>query len=197
MAHQARLRNSIYLLVIIVFFGCKGEPAKTIVFSEPSQLANFELEMNNGLLTQSHMPFTGRLINLFSGTKDTAEVSSYVNGREDGEWKKFYSNHQIKEIRYFKNGKKTGSYKTWWENGKKQLEYNFVADEYEGSCKEFNEKGVLMRIMNYKKGQEEGEQKWWYDGGKIKANYIIKDGRRYGLLGTKNCINVTDSIFKN
>jgi antitoxin component YwqK of YwqJK toxin-antitoxin module len=50
--------------------------------------------------------------------------------------------------------------------------------------------------LNYQKGHEEGEQKWWYDNGKIKANYIIKDGRRYGLLGTKNCINVSDSIFK-
>ena len=25
-------------------------------------------------------------------------------------------------------------------------------------------------------------------------NYVIKNNRRYGLLGTKNCINVSDSI---
>jgi antitoxin component YwqK of YwqJK toxin-antitoxin module len=55
----------------------------------------------------------------------------------------------------------------------------------------------LVKQMNYLKGHEEGPQKWWYDNGKIKANYIIQDGRRFGLLGTKNCINVTDSIFKN
>jgi antitoxin component YwqK of YwqJK toxin-antitoxin module len=50
--------------------------------------------------------------------------------------------------------------------------------------------------MNYKKGHEDGQQQWWYDNGKIKANYIIKNGRRYGLRGTKKCINVSDSIFK-
>ena len=28
-----------------------------------------------------------------------------------------------------------------------------------------------------------------------KSNYFIKNDRRYGLLGTKNCENVSDSIF--
>jgi hypothetical protein len=40
-------------------------------------------------------------------------------------------------------------------------------------------------------------QTWWYDNGKVKSNYRIIEGRRFGLLGTKNCINVSDSIFNN
>jgi antitoxin component YwqK of YwqJK toxin-antitoxin module len=55
--------------------------------------------------------------------------------------------------------------------------------------------GKLIHLANYKNGQEEGTQKLWYDNGKIRANYVIKNGKRYGLLGTKNCINVSDSIF--
>jgi antitoxin component YwqK of YwqJK toxin-antitoxin module len=50
--------------------------------------------------------------------------------------------------------------------------------------------------MHYKKGYEEGLQQFYYDNGKVKANYFMKAGRRYGLLGTKNCVNVSDSIFK-
>lgn len=54
-----------------------------------------------------------------------------------------------------------------------------------------------MKEMNYKKGFEEGSQKMFYDNGKVKVNYIMINGRRYGLLGTKNCVNVSDSVFKN
>ena len=49
--------------------------------------------------------------------------------------------------------------------------------------------------MNYVKGHEEGSQKMYYDNGKIRSNYTIIAGRRYGLLGTKNCVNVADSVF--
>jgi antitoxin component YwqK of YwqJK toxin-antitoxin module len=50
-------------------------------------------------------------------------------------------------------------------------------------------------LAHFKDGQEEGSQKLWYDNGKIRANYVIIKGKRYGLLGTKNCKNVSDSIF--
>ena len=55
--------------------------------------------------------------------------------------------------------------------------------------------GKLFHLATYKNGQEEGTQKMWYDNDKIRANYYIIDGKRYGLLGTKNCKNVSDSIF--
>ena len=54
---------------------------------------------------------------------------------------------------------------------------------------------MLLRVSNYKNGYEHGQQKIWYPDGRIKSNYIIKNGRRYGLLGIKNCINVSDSII--
>ena len=49
--------------------------------------------------------------------------------------------------------------------------------------------------FNYKMGREFGSQKVWYLDGKIKSNYIIKNNRRYGLLGTKNCTNVSEEVF--
>ncbi|RZK59886.1 MAG: toxin-antitoxin system YwqK family antitoxin [Pedobacter sp.] len=198
MAHQAQLRNKIFIVALVALaFGCRlkyNEGLTELPLFNSEQLS---LTMNNGLAFSAGKPFSGRIFSFYQNTKDTAEIVGFLNGREHGEWKKFYPADKKKEVRYFKNGQKTGSYNAWWENGNKQLEYIFVDDEYEGTCKEWNEKGELSRIMNYSKGQEEGEQKWWYDGGKIKANYVIKDGRRYGLLGTKNCINVSDSVFKN
>jgi antitoxin component YwqK of YwqJK toxin-antitoxin module len=198
MAHQALLRNSILLILFTGFFGCNTNSKKDSV-NIPLLLLNKseqQLSMNNGLLMINQQPFNGTLFMLFPETNDTAAIENYLHGKEHGEWKKLYPSNKIKEKRFFANGQKTGVYTTWWENGNKQLQYLFVADEYEGACKEWSETGFLNKIMNYKKGHEDGQQQCWYDNGKIKANYIIKDGRRFGLLGTKNCINVSDSIFK-
>ena len=38
-------------------------------------------------------------------------------------------------------------------------------------------------------GYEEGSQKAWWQNGVIRANYVVKNGRRYGLIGLKLCMN--------
>lgn len=128
---------------------------------------------------------------------DTAFTRTFINGKEDGQSLYYYEHKQQKEIRNFINGLQTGEAKGWWPNGQPKFIYHFVNDIYEGSVEEWNEKGLPYKKMNYKNGQEEGEQKLWYDNGILRSNYVIKKGRRYGLLGTKNCINVSDSIFNN
>lgn len=111
--------------------------------------------------------------------------------------KKFYSNNQLMEYREFRNGMKNGKQIAYWDNGKKRFEYTAKNDAYEGALKEWDYNGKLFHLAHYKNGQEEGVQKMWYENGKIRANYVIISGRRYGLLGTKNCKNVSDSIFSD
>jgi antitoxin component YwqK of YwqJK toxin-antitoxin module len=198
MAHRGLLHNSIILLIISTgFFGCHTKiPENPVTFSMVRQnKSEAKLTFENGLLVIDKKPFNGTLFTLFPATTDTAELMSYLDGKEHGERRKFYPQKKIREKRFFKHGQKTGEYMVWWENGNEQLHYFFEADEYEGTCKEWNVEGKLVKVMNYKKGHEEGHQQWWYDNGKVKANYVIREGRRYGLLGTKNCINVSDSVF--
>ncbi len=194
MARQARLVNKIFLfycfILLLTYEGCVSPPQ--IIRDKSVQTINYK----SGLLIINNHPFTGTLYTLFPGTSDTATLENYQQGKEDGEWKKFYASKKIKETRYFKQGQKIGEYRVWWENGKQQLDYFFDKDEYQGTCQEWNEKGFLNKRMHYVKGHEQGREQWWYDNGKVKANYIILAGRRYGLLGTKNCINVSDSVFK-
>ncbi|MGB4742170.1 MAG: toxin-antitoxin system YwqK family antitoxin, partial [Flavobacteriaceae bacterium] len=96
----------------------------------------------------------------------------------------------------YKNGQKNGKQVAYFDNGNKKFEFIAVNDIYEGELKEWNIRGDLIHLATYKNGQEEGTQKMWYDNGKIRANYVMKNGKRYGLLGTKNCTNVSDSIFR-
>jgi len=99
------------------------------------------------------------------------------------------------ELRFYCKGKKHGRQVSFWENGNKRFEFIAQNDVYAGELKEWNIDGKLIHLAHFVNGQEEGEQKMWYANGKIRANYIMIKGRRYGLLGTKNCKNVSDSIF--
>ena len=109
--------------------------------------------------------------------------------------KKYYSNKQLMEYREFRNEMKNGKQIAYWDNGNKRFEFIAKNDAYEGELMEWDYSGNLFHLAHYKNGQEEGVQKLWYDNGKIRANYITIKGRRFGLLGTKNCKNVSDSIF--
>ncbi len=196
MVQQVRLLNNLLFFIIIVL-GCNPTPGRPLLLARLLRnSADPALSDINGIKHLNRQPFSGELFTLFPGTIDTAETTGWLEGREHGEWKKFYEAAKIRQTRTFENGKKTGALVTWWPNGIKQMHYLFKKDEYDGTCREWNEQGQLVKEMNYKNGHEEGAQKSWYDNGSIRANYVIDNGRRYGLLGTKNCMNVSDSIFK-
>jgi len=132
---------------------------------------------------------------LNSGTDDTISLEGYVDGQLNGVCKKWYANKQLLEERFYTDGNKNGKQVAYWANGNKRFEFTAIKDAYEGEMKEWTVDGRLFHLAHFVNGQEEGVQKLWYDNGKIRANYVILHGKRYGLLGTKNCKNVSDSIF--
>lgn len=190
---RGRFLNNLLLSLPFIVLGCSQANQKVDVIWLES--TNENLQNVNGIVFNSDQRFTGALLTFYPATRDTAEVSRYLEGKEDGIWRKYFMNGELMQERSYSRGKKTGDYKSWWPNGKKKLHYRFANGEYEGTCQEWNENGRLVQEMNYKNGHEEGSQKMYYDNGKIRSNYTIIKGRRYGLLGTKNCINVADSVF--
>ncbi len=190
MVRLARLLSNFLILTFLVS-SCNSRKS-VVVDALDSSLAS-----RGDILFRNKVAFTGKTFSLYADTGDTAEIRNYCEGNAHGSWKKFYTDGRLRESREFDGGRKTGFYIAWWQNGNRKLEYHFDHDEYEGICREWNEHGVLIREMKYAKGHESGAQKMFYDNGKVRANYVIEDGRRYGLLGTKNCVNVSDSVFKN
>lgn len=188
MERRARYRNKLFLLIALA--AC-AQVKERFVNADAMQV-----KTSGGITTVNNEIFTGKLFALYPNG-DTMLIESYRDGKEHGWWKQFYSSHQLKERRYFEDGKKQGSYLAYWENGAPKLEYNFDNGEYNGACSEWLSNGMLTKQMHYKDGYEEGLQRAWYDNGKIRSNYSVIDGRRFGLLGTKNCVNVSDSIFNS
>ena len=87
-------------------------------------------------------------------------------------------------------GKKQGISKKWWPNGNLKSESNFENGDYHGTVKQFYENGKPFSVFNYNHGHESGLQQMWKSDGRLKVNYEVINGRKYGLTGVKNCVNV-------
>ena len=126
-----------------------------------------------------------------------AGCSKHESADVPQEEKHYFASGKIMEIRQMIKGVKHGLQTGYWENGKKRFEYVAVKDACEGELKEWTESGQLFHLAHYKNGQEDGVQKMWHADGKIRSNFVLIHGRRYGLLGTKNCRNFNEKILAN
>ncbi|GEN76973.1 toxin-antitoxin system YwqK family antitoxin [Chryseobacterium hagamense] len=184
--------SAISLLLLSLISCNPAEQKKMIRY----RLEDIRLENKNGMVFYRGRPFSGIVFSFYPGTEDTAEVIGFRKGREHGEWRKFFPGGKRSAQRFFDGGTKVKTMKEWWDNGHLKVSGSFLKGENNGEYKEWNKNGMLIRDMHYRLGYEEGSQKQFYDNGKIRSNYMMKNGKRYGLLGTKNCVNVTDRIFQ-
>jgi antitoxin component YwqK of YwqJK toxin-antitoxin module len=178
---------------------------KKAVFPEPKIAKTVPLTFINVADTQfkNHQDtlyygdhfFTGYRYALYENG-DTAELQSYFNGVEEGYQRKWYPGKTLAEERFYINGKKEGIHRSWWPDGKQKMYFEACNDEYSGDFKEWYSTGLLGKEFHYVNGREEGSEKLWWDNGTVRANYVIRDGKKYGLLGLKTCVNPYDSILK-
>lgn len=191
-----------YFLIggLLFLFSCKKTISNALIKKEipASYILKHTASYKGDTVYVKGSKFSGFLYECYPKTMDTFLIQSYYNGLREGVSKKWYRNNDLMELRCFSEGKKNGLQVAYWNNGNKRFEYMAKNDAYKNEMREWNEKGMLIHLAHYNKnGQEEGVQKLWYSNGKTRANYVIINGKRFGLLGTKNCVNVSDSIFIN
>jgi antitoxin component YwqK of YwqJK toxin-antitoxin module len=180
-----------YILVLLACSCSKKEPIVPKIYWLKS---SNEITVLNDVVYINKDKYSGFLFELYPN-QDTISSEGFSNGQLTGLCRKWYPNKKLLEERLYAGGKKNGKQLAFWENGNKRFEFTSQNDAYEGELREWTFDGQLTHLAHFKEGQEEGSQKLWYDNGKIRANYVIIKGKRYGLLGTKNCKNVSDSIF--
>lgn len=130
----------------------------------------------------------------FHPSGDTAFIHGFFNGLPEGRQVAWSEQGVPVSSAFFINGKKEGLQQTWWPDKTPQLRYWTSDNEYEGAFLEWNSAGVLIKQFHYLQGHESGHQRLWWDNGTVRANYVIRNGRKYGLLGLKLCANPNDSI---
>ena len=137
--------------------------------------------------------FSGHLFSLYPNM-DSAFSGTFFNGLEEGVFVKWYPNSQMAEKRIYMSGKKEGEHLGWWENGQPKFEYHFLNGEHHQALKEWFINGKPFRFFHYNMGYEEGSEKMWWENGAVRANYVVANGKKYGLIGLKICVNPYDSI---
>ncbi len=180
-----------FLLILCLVYCCERGN------SYPSLIANadtLQLVSKRGLKIYKGVPFTGMVFKQESKSGDTLFIENYFKGQKHGIFKRFYPNNVLFEKRSYLMGKKEGLHLGYWDNGKLAFEYPLKNDVYHGNLRAWNRQGQKIKSFHYDRGQQVGHQQLWDENGAIRTNYVIKNNRRYGLLGTKNCVNVSDSI---
>jgi len=194
------LRNYIfYTVTIFVLVSCslKKEDQGEISYMNEVKIPSIKRNVNsagfklkNGVLFFDEETYSGTVEEYYLKGK-LKSTSLYFQGKRQGDFKGWYKNGNKWFKRFYTRGLKTGIHQGWFDNGKPMFEYHFnEKGVYNGKVTEWYKNGVLLKEFSFKEGKEEGSQKMWQPNGKIKANFVTKEGERFGLVGLKKCYTV-------
>lgn len=197
------MRKVFIVFAICIITSCNFKK-KELTVVKPVVVPNIEknisdvrFELINGVLLFNKMPYSGILNEHYIEGKLKTQ-SQYFEGKREGYYNGWYANENKWFERKYTKGIKIGTHLGWYINKIKMFEYHFnMKGAYHGTVKEWYKNKQLLKIFNYVEGKEEGSQKMWRENGKIKANFVVKNGERFGLIGLKKCysVNTVDEIF--
>jgi antitoxin component YwqK of YwqJK toxin-antitoxin module len=78
-------------------------------------------------------------------------------GREQGDFKEWYKNGQLKEQKTYKDGKLEGSLRTWYDNGQMNTSVAYRDDLTQGIGRFWAQDGSLTLECHYESGERQGE----------------------------------------
>ncbi len=76
-----------------------------------------------------------------------------LNGKKEGEYKRYYKNGQLQLIGTYINGNEEGEEKWFYKNGQLWIICNYINHILEGEYKEYHESGELEKIYIYGNGK--------------------------------------------
>jgi antitoxin component YwqK of YwqJK toxin-antitoxin module len=111
----------------------------------------------------------------------------YRDGLLDGEVRGWYENGVLEYQRTYRQGREEGEHRGWYPDGHPKFVYHYVHGLSEGSQQVWYPGGQPFTSFHHHEGHEAGQQQMWNADGSIRSNYVVRDGRRYGLLGARGC----------
>lgn len=171
---------------LVLIFNCANTNDKIVIPEITISKTDLDLSRSKGIQLYKNVPFSGTIENHYPDGK-VKTIATFFQGKRTGWHTEWYVNGLPAAERFFDNNRKEGTHKGWWANGLQKFEFNYQNGIYQGNVKEWYETGQAFRNANFTKGYEDGTQQMWKSDGSIQANYVVKKGRRYGLLGKKLC----------
>lgn len=78
-------------------------------------------------------------------------------GREQGDFKEWYQNGQLKEQKTYKDGKLEGPLRTWYDNGQLNTSFEYTNNLEQGVGRFWAQDGTLALECHYEAGERQGE----------------------------------------
>ena len=80
----------------------------------------------------------------------------------------------------------------YWPNGRAKSSAEYVGELRQGEYRTWREDGTLYELRHYSRGREEGLQQSWERDGTLFLNYEMRNGRRYGFVNAKPCLQANE-----
>jgi len=80
---------------------------------------------------------------------------------------------------------------SFWANGRLRQDATFLDGALTGEYRTYYQSGAPYEVRHYVNGHEAGRQQSWSEDGELFLNYDVRHGRRYGLVNSKPCIEVS------
>ena len=187
----------VYLFIAVLIISCtyNREPDVERIFGVSVSATDSSLQFLNGVLYRSGQLFSGSVLQRNEEGKVNAQTS-YYNGRQEGWSYTYFENGAMSEKRYYHLGEKDSVHKGWWQNGKPRFAYQFKAGKYDGYFREWYASSPKYKEVHYTNGKEDWA-KGWRENGKVYMNFVVKDGRRYGIENSNLCYLINkDSLLR-
>ena len=178
----------IFILLFLMSCTVHREPGNLVISTIAVESTDTSLHFINGYLYRGARLFSG-IINEHYKNDTLYHSTSYVAGKEEGWMYTYFPEGNISEKRYYHHGEKDSVHMGWWPNRKPRFEYHFTSGLYNGDFKEWYSEGENYKHLHYINGKEDWG-KGWRQNGKVYMNFIVKNGRRYGLENSNLCYTV-------
>jgi hypothetical protein len=120
-----------------------------------------------------------------NGTRKLLKYS--LNGKPEGEYKKWYEDGRIKVTATFRNGGLEGPRRKYYPDSTLKAVSNYVNGALDGDVEEYFPNGQLKQVTAYEKGKKSGSATWLEDGTLVKRTigwgmYSSEDDSRVDKL---------------
>lgn len=105
---------------------------------------------------------------------------NYVNGKEHGTWKYWYTNGKVSKEVTFDLGERHGMEKEWYDNGKPEMELGWHHGLRHGERVWYYENGLVLSRVPFLYGDEHGEGRYYNDKGDLELVRYYRMGQLYG-----------------
>ena len=177
------LRGRAVLVLLVFVWSCTQDLEIPEIVTLKS---NHALTKNNRIQKLDGRPYSGWIVS-YHPSGQLQQKTGYLNGRKEGTSTAWYSNGSLQFQRFYHAGEKEGRHLGWWPKGQKKFDYLFKDGVHHGELKVWYDNGQLFKYYHFESGHESGSQRRWHANGKVLANYVVVDGRRFGLIGLKKC----------